>query len=274
MRRARTLLPRLLGAAGLTAALVAAITAFSGSGFSATAAQAQYAPKNTSPPAISGTATVGSTLTATPGSWTSSTQPTYSYQWKRCDTKGNGCSNIAGATSSSYLLQAADANNSVRVDVTAKNADGSTTATSDFRTISAAAPPTTTTTPAPAPTGKTIAAAAVTLPDRLTVDRIQYSPRHVVGHSPFVARFHVVNTKGQSVQGALVYVLGLPYSWASNSPEVQTDANGWATLTMRPTRNMPMRRGTALVMFVRARVPGQNLLAGASTRRLVQITVR
>lgn len=272
MRRARKLFPRLLGAAGLTAALVAAITAFSGSGFSATAAQEQYAPKNTSPPTINGTATVGQTLTATTGSWTSSTQPTYSYQWERCDAKGNGCSNIGGATSSSYLLQSSDANNSVRVAVTAKNSDGSTTATSDFRAISATAPPTTTTTPAP--TGKTIAAAAVTLPDRLTVDRIQYAPSHVLSRRPFVARFHIVNTKGQSVQGALVYVLGLPYSWAANTPEVQTDANGWATVTMRPTHSMPMRRGTALVMFVRARVPGQNLLSGASTRRLVQITAR
>jgi hypothetical protein len=42
---------------------------------------------------------------------------------------------------------------------------------------------------------------------------------------------------------------------------------------MTPTRNLPLRRGSALVVFVRARVEGQSLLAGSSTRRLVQVIV-
>ena len=42
---------------------------------------------------------------------------------------------------------------------------------------------------------------------------------------------------------------------------------------MSPTANMPLRRG-ALVVFVRARKPGDNLLAGVSTRRLVQVSIR
>ena len=77
-----------------------------------------------------------------------------------------------------------------------------------------------------------------------------------------------------SVSGALVYVLGLPYGWTFNAPELATDAQGWATITIRPTRNMPMRRRGALVMFVRARKPGDPLLGGVSTRRLVQVGVR
>jgi hypothetical protein len=36
---------------------------------------------------------------------------------------------------------------------------------------------------------------------------------------------------------------------------------------------MPLRRGS-LVMFVRARKAGDNLLAGVSSRRLVQATIR
>ena len=275
MKRARTLWPRLLGAAGLTAALVAVITAFSGTGFSATAAQAQYAPKNVSPPTIQGTATVGNTLTATPGSWTSSTAPTFSYQWLRCDAKGNGCSNIAGATSTTYLLQTADAGNSVRVAVTAKNSDGSSTSQSDFRAVAGAT--TTTTTTAKTTTtsaSKTILASNVTLPDRLTVNSVKSTPFVLRSRRPFVIRFHVVNQHGQSVQGALVYALGLPYSWARNAPEVPTNASGWATIVMRPTSNLPVNHRSALVIFVRARVAGQNLLAGASTRRLVQVSVR
>jgi hypothetical protein len=43
-------------------------------------------------------------------------------------------------------------------------------------------------------------------------------------------------------------------------------------ITIVPTRALP--RNAALVLFVRARKPRDNLLAGVSTRRLVQVTVR
>jgi hypothetical protein len=45
-------------------------------------------------------------------------------------------------------------------------------------------------------------------------------------------------------------------------------------VTISPTVNLPLGKHAALVMFVRARVDGQPLLAGSSTRRLVQVTVR
>lgn len=51
------------------------------------------APKNTSPPQISGTAAVGSTLTATPGAWTGAQSVTM--QWWQCDpTVQDGCTNL------------------------------------------------------------------------------------------------------------------------------------------------------------------------------------
>jgi hypothetical protein len=49
--------------------------------------------------------------------------------------------------------------------------------------------------------------------------------------------------------------------------------NGWATVSVVPSRFMPLSKN-ALVMFVRARVEGQSLLAGSSTRRLVQVGIR
>ena len=71
-------------------------------------------------PAISGTATQGQTLTTTNGTWTGS--PTsYAYQWQDCDTSGANCTNITGATSSSYTLTAGDVGHTIRVVVTATN---------------------------------------------------------------------------------------------------------------------------------------------------------
>ena len=43
---------------------------------------------------------------------------------------------------------------------------------------------------------------------------------------------------------------------------------------MHPTSSMLLNRGGALVLFVRARKPGDDLLAGVSTRRLVQVGIR
>lgn len=81
------------------------------------------ATRNTAVPTISGTATNGSLLTATTGTWTNT--PTYTYQWIR------GASTvIAGATASTYTLQAADVGTTVKVTVTATTANGSNTATS------------------------------------------------------------------------------------------------------------------------------------------------
>ena len=54
-------------------------------------------PKNTSPPTISGTPKVGSTLTANDGTWANS--PTsFTYQWQRCASDGRSCGDITAGT--------------------------------------------------------------------------------------------------------------------------------------------------------------------------------
>jgi hypothetical protein len=60
------------------------------------------APVNTVAPAVTGTATVGQTLSTTNGTWLGAPAPTFTYQWQRSG------SNIGGATSSTYVLVAAD----------------------------------------------------------------------------------------------------------------------------------------------------------------------
>ncbi|MDQ6849099.1 MAG: hypothetical protein M3070_03775, partial [Actinomycetota bacterium] len=80
-------------------------------------------PASTSPPSISGTATQGQTLTEADGSYTGS--PTgFSYQWQDCDSAGNACTAIPGATGQSYTLTGSDAGHTIRVQETASNIGG------------------------------------------------------------------------------------------------------------------------------------------------------
>jgi len=90
-------------------------------------------PANTVLPAITGSTSVGSTLTCSQGTWTNS--PTgYTYQWLRAGT------NISGATSSTYVVASADQGFTLTCTVTASNASGSGTATSSGVNIPGAAP--------------------------------------------------------------------------------------------------------------------------------------
>lgn len=90
-------------------------------------------PANTQLPAISGAATQGSKLTASTGTWTNS--PTsYAYRWQDCTASGV-CTNISGATSSTYTLQSSDIGDRVDTVVTASNAYGSTSAASTITSI-------------------------------------------------------------------------------------------------------------------------------------------
>jgi Right handed beta helix region/PKD domain len=87
------------------------------------------APSNTVLPTVSGTATQGQALSTDNGSWSGS--PTgYGYQWRQCDSSGNNCANISGATASSYTLTSGDVGHTLRTVVTATNSGGSTSATS------------------------------------------------------------------------------------------------------------------------------------------------
>src|SRR4051812_8359601 len=64
-------------------------------------------PTNAALPTVSGTAMDGSTLQAANGTWFGATPITFSYQWQRC-VVGGSCSNISGATASSYVAKTAD----------------------------------------------------------------------------------------------------------------------------------------------------------------------
>jgi hypothetical protein len=221
-------------------------------------------PANTSPPSISGTFKEGNILTVAPGGWSGSPAPTFAYQWRRCNATGGGCVDLQGASATTNPAVAADVGNTLRVEVTATNSHGATRATTLETPMIA---------PAKAGSGTAISITQVSLPNQLIIDTPQYSRNPLRSRNAFVVHLHISDTRGFSVQGALVYALGLPYSWTENVPEATTDSTGWASITMRPSAAMPLTRGGAVVIFVRARKPGENLLSGVSARRLVQVRI-
>jgi hypothetical protein len=79
-------------------------------------------------PALTGEATVGSVLTADPGTW-SDPAATFSYAWLRCDSNG-ACTAIDGALGLTYLLIGDDLGYSIRLEVIASNAAGNARAES------------------------------------------------------------------------------------------------------------------------------------------------
>jgi hypothetical protein len=259
----------------LSAGLGAALATIALAGV-AGAQQERNPPTVRTMPSIQGEAREGKTLTATRGEWGGRTPIRFAFQWRRCQQGGVNCANIAGQTNSTYVVRAADVNSTIRVRVTATNDDGSATAV-------AAATPTVVSASNPLPPGSpagairlsngqiSVPASSVTLPNRLVITGIQFSPSVVRSRVPFTGRFRITDTRGFVVRDALVYVSGVPFGRIGQSAEQATNMEGWAQLQLAPTARLPLRNGHSIVMFLRARKQGDDLLAGISTRRLVQV---
>jgi hypothetical protein len=97
------------------------------------------APKNTSPPRISGTASQGKTLTASSGTWSGTTPMSFAFQWRRCARDGDDCSAIPNASQATYTLVAADVGRTLRVRVSARNEFGTSSVVSDRTAVVAGA---------------------------------------------------------------------------------------------------------------------------------------
>lgn len=122
-------------------AVLGSLVAVTGFMTAAADARTTVAPRNLTPPTISGTQRQGARLTTTNGTWENN--PTsFQYKWQRCNTEGTGCTDIAGARDNTYVLTAADVDRTIRSEVTAANADGATaTPSAPTGIISANTPP-------------------------------------------------------------------------------------------------------------------------------------
>lgn len=262
---------RWLAAVGMAVAATA-IGAVFGSPLVGQAAT-QAAPTNTAAPTISGLAQEGSKLTASQGTWTNTDNSTkYTYAWSRCDANGNGCVAIAKATAQDYTVQAADVGNTLRVTVTATN--------SDKTSGEATSVPTAVVTSAPAATGCPAGTGPIQIADlkppaRLLIDSESLTPEPVTrSTSSITLRFRVTACGGRPVQGAAAYGTPVPYNQFTTG-NATTGADGFATMTLSRMTGFPAhRRQQLLTIFTRASKPGEQIVAGVSTRLLTAFHVR
>jgi hypothetical protein len=237
-----------------------------------TAVVAAAAPRNTREPAVAGSARQGQRVTADLGSWSGAQPLAYAIQWLRCDGAGNGCASIAGQTASTYVLALADVNRRLRVRVTASNGSGAQSATSNPTEVVQAASSTPPTGAVRLPDGKmSVSASSVSLPTRLVISDVAFNPTVVRSRQqPIEVRVRVGDTRGNVVRDALVFVRSTPLVTSAASNQ-KTGQDGWVTVRLTPQADMPLRNGYAIQFFVRARKSGDDVLAGVSTRRLVQV---
>ncbi len=105
------------------------------------------------------------------------------------------------------------------------------------------------------------------------IDRVQFSPFILRSRRPFTARFRVTDLQNHPVQGAMVFGVGIPFGNTATPREQATGADGYVTFVIQPTHRLRLSRGSQ-PFFVRARKPSDRLIAGVSTRRLVNLSIR
>ena len=93
------------------------------------------APAETTAPAILTPSQVytGGELSTQPGTWSAPSAAgsiSYTYQWQDCSTAASECQPVTGATNATYTPTPSDIGHTLRVQITAADNDGSTTATS------------------------------------------------------------------------------------------------------------------------------------------------
>ena len=216
-------------------------------------------PKPKTAPTITGTPEVGFTLIATRGTWAN--KPTsFHFSWVRCNSAGAACLPIGGATAKIYTLTNVDIGHTIRVNVTARNASGSTTATS-------AATPVIPPSGCPPGTGA-IQIATLTPPARLSIESASLSPRVRRSTNAIHLHFKITACGGRPVQGATVFATAVPYNQfgAGQAPTVN---DGTVTLAQSRRAGFPAsRHQRILAIFVRASKPGEPATSGVSTSRV------
>ncbi len=211
-------------------------------------------PVNTAPPTVSGTAQVGQSLTAGDGTW-SNTPTSFAYQWLRCNAGGNSCDNVANGTQSTYTLVGADSGNTMRVRVTATNADGSASAQSAQTAV--VAPATSSTAPRntspPTITGAPRVGVELTAGDGTwTANPTSFAYQWKRCDADVATCTNVVGANGKTY-GVRLADLGyrLRVAVTARNARGSATANSAITALVAPTATITNRRPTLVIISVR-----------------------
>ena len=203
--------------------------------------------RNTTAPAITGTAKVGSVLNASTGAWTPS-GATFRYQWRQ-----NGV-NIAGATGRSLTLARAQQDKKIAVQVTATHLGYPTASALSARTT-AVQPGVITNTEVPKVTGDSRVDATLSAsPGAWTPnpDSVRYQWR----------------ADGEPLAGATASTLTMGPAFASKTISVTVTAakNGYAAVSKTSATTAPVKPGT-LKLAARPSLSGKAVLGRTLTLR-------
>ncbi|HJU36399.1 MAG TPA: hypothetical protein VJ716_03150 [Gaiellaceae bacterium] len=217
-------------------------------------------PKPKTLPTITGPAEVGVTLVATRGTWTGS-PTTFHFAWTRCNTAGAACLAIGGATGKIYTPTITDVGHTLRVNVTARNSSGSTTATS---AATAVVPPS----GCPGGSG-TILVSALTPPSRLIISSVSIARPVRRSTQSIQLRVTITACGGRPVQGASVFATAVPYNQFAPG-QGATGPTGAVRLTESRRSGFPASRHQRLLaVFVRTWKQGEPVTQGVSASRVV-----
>ena len=207
------------------------------------------------PPTVQGLAMEDEVLRATGGTWTGPGTITKVIYWQRCNTAGEACATIVGATGPAYRLTSGDVGTRIRVVETAANEGGVSQAPSAATAVVEELRPTS--------SRPTIAASKVNLPHRLLVDQLVASQ---AGRRVTI-RIRVSDTRGFRVTGIVVRVqpTGL---LAGSKAARSSDSKGWATFVYTAT-------GAGLTyVYAEAAKRGEKAQSGVSSANLFRVRVR
>jgi hypothetical protein len=188
------------------------------------------------------------------------TPQSVAYQWLRCNPNGRICAPIAGATAAAYKPVAADVAHALVARVTATVGS---TAQAAFSSASGAV----------AAEGEGLPAGASALGGgrySVPVESVSLPARLVVAGAslakPATLSVRVADSRGFAVRGALVQVVA-PYGWASAAQEAVTGKDGTAAIPLTAKPGHPPR----VVLYIRVRKPGDDVLRGVTASRLVSL---
>jgi hypothetical protein len=197
--------------------------------------------------------------------WSGVAPITYAFQWLRCSRAGDNCSEIAGATDTTYVLVTNDTGRTIRVRVTARNSDGARSALSNETAVVAGE--------AQPPTGNSVAVGDLRAAgDRLVVSQVRFGPNPVTSRvEPITARIRVTDQRGRAVRGALVFIRSVPRRTTGGDRQ-PSGTDGWIEYQLQPLRHFPAVNGN-VQFFVKAYRAGDPALGGIAGYRLVQVRV-